>query len=70
MGQLTHTNNECNDDFHVVVREWRDRYKNIIHWGEEMDDNRLPVFFDMEQSANVLALASWRCFTHEDEDGI
>lgn len=70
MGQVTHSNNDCNDDFHVVIREWRDQYKNLIHWNEQgLDDNRLPVFFDMEQSANVLALASWRCFTYT-EDGI
>jgi len=72
MGQVTHSNNDCNDDFHVVAREWREQYKNAIHWtdedGLELDDNRLPVFFDMEQSANVLALASWRCFA--DPDGV
>ena len=74
MGQLTHSNNDCNDDFHVVVREWLDQYKNMIQWkdanGNKLDDNRLPVFFDMEQSANVLALASWRCFNFKDKDGI
>jgi hypothetical protein len=33
--------------------------------------NRLPVFFDMEQSANVLALASWfKKKDSEDEGGI
>ena len=70
MGQVTHSNNDCNDDFHVVIREWRDQYKNVVRWGEQgLNDNRLPVFFDMEQSANVLALASWRCFTYT-EDGI
>ena len=70
MGQVTHSNNDCNDDFHVVIREWRDQYKNLIHWDDVgLSDNRLPVFFDMEQSANVLALASWRCFTYT-EDGI
>ena len=70
MGQVTHSNNDCNDDFHVVIREWRDQYKNLIHWKDVgLNDNRLPVFFDMEQSANVLALASWRCFTYT-EDGI
>lgn len=74
MGQLTHSNNDCNDDFHVVIREWLEQYKGQIKWesasGEKLDDNRLPVFFDMEQSANVLALASWRCFNYKDSDGI
>lgn len=58
----------------MVVKEWREQYKNAVQWkdanGNALDDNRLPVFFDMEQSANVLALASWRCFTSKDEDGI
>lgn len=71
MGQVTHSNNDCNDDFHVVIREWMDQYKNLIHWEDNgLNDNRLPVFFDMEQSANVLALASWRCFRLKDKDGI
>lgn len=74
MGQVTHSNNDCNDDFHVVAREWNEQYKNVVHWyGDDQSkvkfsDNRLPVFFDMEQSANVLALASWRCFTMSDDD--
>lgn len=74
MGQVTHSNNDCNDDFHVVIREWLEQYKDLLKWegdnGEKFDDNRLPVFFDMEQSANVLALASWRCFTYKDDAGI
>ena len=74
MGQLTHSNNDCNDDFHVVIREWVEQYKDLLKWegdnGEKFDDNRLPVFFDMEQSANVLALASWRCFNYKDDAGI
>ena len=74
MGQLTHSNNDCNDDFHVVIREWLEQYKDLLKWegdnGEKFDDNRLPVFFDMEQSANVLALASWRCFNYKDSDGV
>lgn len=74
MGQLTHSNNDCNDDFHVVIREWLEQYKDLLKWegdnGVKFDDNRLPVFFDMEQSANVLALASWRCFNYKDSDGV
>lgn len=53
LGQITHTNNDCNENFKVVVAKWRETYGNLVK------GNRLPVFFDMEQSANVLALASW-----------
>ena len=79
MGQVTHTNNDCNDLFKLVLSKWRDRYGEIIDWGDKKFDenssdvqvkNRLPVFFDMEQSANVLALASWYSIPDVDEDGI
>lgn len=60
MGQLTHTNNDSNDNFKVVIGEWRKQYGNVI------GGNRLPVFFDMEQSANILALASWNTMTSPD----
>lgn len=63
MGQLTHTNSDCNDDFKVVLSKWRELYEKTVHWrdakGNALDGNRLPVFFDMEQSAHVLVLASW-----------
>lgn len=65
MGQLTHTNSSCNDLFKVVLDKWREQYGS-----KTLDDNRLPVFFDMEQSANVLALASWDRIKDIDEDGI
>ena len=72
-GQITHTNGDCNDSFKVVLVKWRERYGNLVHWldesGDELDGNRLPVFFDMEQSANVLALASWYSTPYVD-DGI
>ena len=68
MGQLTHANNDCNDDFHVVIEDWLAKYGSKIHW-ERGGQNRLPVFFDMEQSANVLALASWHTFQRK-VDGI
>lgn len=49
--------------FKVVLSDWRGRYGNTVKWwdsnGHALDGNRLPVFFDMEQSANILALASW-----------
>lgn len=61
MGQLTHANNDCNDDFHVVIEDWLAKYGGKVQW-ERGGSNRLPVFFDMEQSANVLALASWHTF--------
>lgn len=32
MGQLTHSNNDCNDDFHVVIREWLEQYKGFVRW--------------------------------------
>ena len=44
--------NDANDNFAAVVAKWRQTY-----WDEQV--NKLPVFFDMEQSANVLLLASW-----------
>ena len=68
MGQLTHANNDCNDDFHVVIEDWLAKYGNKINW-ERGGSNRLPVFFDMEQSANVLALASWHTFQRK-VDGV
>lgn len=64
MGQLTHTNNDCNENFKLVLTKWRNQYENMIV------GNRLPVFFDMEQSANVLALASWYIIPYIDSDGI
>ena len=63
-GQLTHTNSKCNDNFKVVLDKWRETYSRLIL------DNKFPVFFDMEQSANVLALASWDRIKDVDEDGI
>lgn len=32
--------------------------------------NRLPAFFDMEQSANVLAVAAWYEVVDGEEDGM
>ena len=65
MGQLTHTNGDCNDLFKVVLKKWMARY------GKLEIANKLPVFFDMEQSANVLALASWSVQRRDgNEDGI
>lgn len=55
MGQVLHTNSTCNDAFRRVVDDWRGRYSRTI------PDNRLPVFFDMEQSGRMLALAAWSC---------
>ena len=72
-GQLTHTNSKCNEWFKLVLAKWRDAYKTTVHWeadGEALDKNRLPVFFDMEQSAHVLALASWYKVKDEDGSGI
>ena len=43
MGQLTHTNSSCNDLFKVILDKWREQYGS-----KTLDDNRLPVFFDME----------------------
>lgn len=78
LGQLTHTNSDCNEWFKIVLTKWRDRYENTVHWNKQLDDgttvelgnNRLPVFFDMEQSASVLALASWYQTDDINEDGI
>lgn len=69
MGQLTHTNNDCNDNFKVVLSQWRKTYGKLV------PGNRLPVFFDIEQSANVLLLASWGLVadkgeTSSNSDGI
>ena len=58
-GQLTHTNNKCNDSFKVVLSRWRETYGTLHGELFGPGHNRFPVFFDMEQSANVLALASW-----------
>lgn len=78
LGQLTHTNSDCNEWFKIVLTKWRGRYENTVHWNKQLDDgttvelgsNRLPVFFDMEQSASVLALASWYQTDDINEDGI
>lgn len=64
MGQLTHTNNDCNENFKLVLVRWRDAYREMV------SGNKLPVFFDMEQSANVVAFASWYLTPKVDEDGI
>ena len=75
-GQLTHTNSQCNEWFKLVLLKWREDYRNVVHWtdgtedAKPLDRNRLPVFFDMEQSANVLALASWYKTPDIDPDGI
>ena len=53
LGQISYMDNSCNDKFSIVIREWKSRYFDLAK------DNRLPVFFDMEQSADVLAMASW-----------
>jgi hypothetical protein len=70
MGQLTHTNNDCNDNFKVVLVDWRNTYGTMKGIGDLK--NRLPIFFDMEQSANVLALSSWHQMKDVDssDDGI
>ena len=85
MGQLTHTNNTCNESFKVVLRKWRESYDKVVHWNNGFDwlpdgltqrevdmkmGNRLPVFFDMEQSTNVLALSSWYSTDYLDSAGI
>ena len=64
LGQLTHTNNDCNEKFKMVLSKWRDEYGTLV------PGNRLPVFFDMEQSANVLALSSWYTMQKTDPDGV
>lgn len=73
MGQIDHSNSTCNDEFNVAIREWNEHYGTLVHWrggdGTPISSNRLPIFFDMEQSAHVLALASWRRFTARDDDG-
>ena len=69
MGQIMHTDSTCNDNFKVVLNNWSEEYirnRVIVDWR----DNRLPVFFDMEQSANVLALASWNRVKKVADDGI
>lgn len=69
MGQIMHTDSTCNDNFKVVLNNWSEEYIGspvIVDWR----DNRLPVFFDMEQSANVLALASWNRVKKVADDGI
>lgn len=60
-----HTNSTCNDLFKVVLRKWMSEYGRMDCYG-----NTLPVFFDMEQSANVLALSSWYKMDDVDDDGI
>lgn len=69
MGQLTHTNNETNEKFKLVINEWRNAYGDLLPEGGM--HNQLPVFFDMQQSANVIALASWNLVHtgEEDENG-
>ena len=69
MGQLTHTNNDCNDMFKVVLDKWRTRYGLVAKTTSKVLANRLPVFFDMEQSANILALSSWYEL-QDNQDGI
>lgn len=64
LGQLTYANNDCNENFNLVVKDWIQQYRGIV------SGNRLPVFFDMEQSANVLALATWKLTPILLEDGI
>ena len=64
LGQLTHTNNDCNENYKLVLLKWRGAYGNTT------PGNRLPVFFDMEQSANVLAMSSWYSTPDMDEAGI
>ena len=61
---MTHTNTDCNDEFKVVLSKWRNQYGLVVN------GNKLPVFFDMEQSAHVLTLSSWNLVTDYDEDGI
>lgn len=46
------------------MRKWLDEYGKVV------SGNRLPLFFDMEQSASVLALASWTVIPYVDEDGV
>ena len=84
MGQITHTNSDCNESFKVVLKKWRSSYDKVVHWNglygdadgrsqSEIDlkmGNRLPVFFDMEQSANVLAMSSWYSLDYVDSSGI
>ena len=51
---MTYANNDCNENFYLVAKDWIAQYKEVV------EGNRLPVFFDMEQSANVIAFASWK----------
>ncbi len=73
---MTHTNSECNEWFKLAIIKWREQYQSVVHWNDgsreknPIGNNRLPVFFDMEQSANVLALASWYLVRDVTEDGI
>ena len=60
---MTHTNTDCNDNFKVVLDLWRKSYGSLF----TERGHRLPVFFDMEQSANVLTLASWSMVENVDE---
>lgn len=64
LGQLTYANNDCNENFYLVVKDWISEYKEVV------PGNRLPVFFDMEQSANVLACASWKLTPRLLKNGI
>ena len=32
MGQLTHTNSDCNDNFKVVLLKWIAKYEKTIKW--------------------------------------
>ena len=32
LGQLTHTNNDCNENFKLVLNKWREKYANVIDW--------------------------------------
>jgi hypothetical protein len=59
--------------FKVVLSKWNDVYRDRVDWkdasGNSLSGNRFPVFFDMEQSASILALSSWY-MRDGDKDGI
>ena len=61
MGQVKVVDSTSNDNLYLVVKKWLERYCPT-----KKEKNCLPVFFDMEQSANVLVLASW----YEKNSGI
>lgn len=35
MGQLTHSNNDCNEAFKLVLSKWRNAYGKIAHWKDD-----------------------------------